>query len=66
MCKGACSSRCPSLHQGVCPVTLGWSGLELTHPYGRWAGAWPVSSRGWDVTQVSPSPESPSMLCLSH
>ena len=34
MCKGACSSRGPSLHQGVCPGNPGlvraWSRLTLT------------------------------------
>lgn len=67
MCKAACSPRGPNLHPGwFVPVTLGWSGPGADAPYGRRAGAWPVSSRGWDVTQVSPAPESPPMLCLSH
>lgn len=55
----------PSLHPTWLSVTLGWSGPGVDSPLWEAAGAWPGSSRGWDVTHVSPSPASPSMLsCL--
>ena len=67
MSKATCSSWVPSPHLAwFVPVTLGWSGPGVDSPLWEAAGAWPASSRGRDVTHVSPLPGSPSMLSLSH